>query len=337
MSSVEKSPQEPFFQIHDPEINVEEIMEEIESKLKTRDITKEDVERISKIRLSPFSKNSTREFDASLSANLFEKGISPPKFTNPKLWFLKGPLRWMISKFVDFYALVDKKLSENRVRAFFQLLHEVVIIKKRQDLLGQKLDEFYQEYSNNKYIAAKGLHQTTVYSPLSIRADCESDHPPESEDLIDLIKDSQPILILYPSSLTFLEYCNSFQLNYRVVTPFPEDVNLIRRTITEFVTTQEKISPNNFVLFHANACLFPSGFWEGTLRQWRAIEQETKFLIRFRDRSNYNISPFSDNLPLQIDSTKIVEYLRNLGFKNVTMHPINNYGWINISFMNFPS
>ncbi len=156
MSSIEKSPHEPFFQIHDPEINVEEIMEDIESKLKSRDISKEDVERISKLRLSPFSKNSLREFDASLSANLFEKGISPPKFTNPKLWFFKGPLRWMLSKFVDFYALVDKKLSENRVRAFFQLLHEVVILKKRQDLLGQKLDEFYQEYSNNKYIAAKG-------------------------------------------------------------------------------------------------------------------------------------------------------------------------------------
>jgi hypothetical protein len=337
VSSIEKSPHEPFFQIHDPEINVEEIMEDIESKLKSRDISKEDVERISKLRLSPFSKNSVREFDASLSANLFEKGISPPKFTNPKLWFFKGPLRWMLSKFVDFYALVDKKLSENRVRAFFQLLHEVVILKKRQDLLGQKLDEFYQEYSNNKYIAAKGLHQSTVYSPLSIRVDFESGYPPESEDLINLIKDCQPILILYPANLGFLEFCNNYLLKYRVVTPYPEDVNLIKRTITEFVTTQERISPNNSVLFHANACLFPSGFWEGTLRQWRSIEQETKFFIRYRDRSNYNLSPFTDNLPLQIDSNQLVEYLRKLGFKNVTIHPINSYGWINISFMNFPS
>ena len=70
------------------------------------------------------------------------------------------------------------------------MLHEVVILKKRQDLLGQKLDEFYQEYANNKYIAAKGLHQSTVYSPLSIRVDFESGYPPESEDLINLIKDS---------------------------------------------------------------------------------------------------------------------------------------------------
>ena len=337
MSSLEKSPEDSFFQIYDPELNVQDIMKEIESKLKSRNIAKEDVERISKLRLSPFSNSHSREFDASLSANLFEKGISTPKFTNPKLWFLRGPLKWLITQFINFYALVDKKLSENRVRAFFQVLHEIVILKKKQDLLGRKLEEFYQEYAQNKFFALKGSSKSSSYFPLSIRVDFESGPPPESEDLIDLVKDVQPVLIYYPSNLGFLEFCNSINLKYRVVSPFEEDVNLIRRTITEFVSSQEKISPNSCLLFHANALLFPSSFWEGILRQWRSLQQETRFIIRYRETSNSSLSPFHDNYPLQIDIESLPEYLRSLGFKNIFVHSANSYGWINISFVLIPS
>jgi hypothetical protein len=336
VSSIEKSPGDSFFQIYDPEINVSDIMKDIESKLKSRNISKEDVERISKLRLSPFSKSSSREFDASLSANLFEKGISAPKFTNPKLWFLRGPLKWMITQFINFYALVDKKLSENRVRAFFQVLHEIVLLKKKQDLLGRKLEEFYQEYAENKYLALKGSSKSNLYSPLSIRVDFESGAPHESEELIELVKDAQPVLIYYPSSLGFLELCNSVNLKYRVYTPYEEDVNLIQRTITEFVSSQQKISPNTCLLFHANASLFPSSFWEGLLRQWRSLEQETRFIIRYKESSNSSLSPFHDNLPLQIDIESLPDYLRSLGFKNVFVHSPNSYGWVNISFVLSP-
>jgi len=337
LSSLEKSPEDSFFQIYDPEINVSDIMKDIKSKLKSRNISKEDVERISTLRLSPFSKSNSREFDASHAANLFEKGISAPKFTNPKLWFLRGPLKWFITQFINFYALVDKKLSENRVRAFFQVLQEIVILKKKQDLLGQKLEEFYQEYAENKYFALQGSSKGFLYSPLSIRVDFESGAPPESEELIELVKDAQPVLIYYPSSLGFLELCNSIHLKYRVFTPFENDVNLIRRTLTEFVSTQEKISPNSCLLFHANASLFSSSFWEGILRQWRMLEQETRFIIRYRETSNSSLSPFHDNLPLQIDIHTLPDYLRSLGFKNIFVHSPSNYGWINISFVLIPS
>jgi hypothetical protein len=56
------------------------------------------------------------------AANAFEKGISPPKFTNPKLWFIRGPIKWVFVSLVNLYSFIDKKLSENRIRAFFSVL-----------------------------------------------------------------------------------------------------------------------------------------------------------------------------------------------------------------------
>ncbi|WCL49574.1 hypothetical protein O4O04_01795 [Leptospira sp. GIMC2001] len=309
-------------------------MDKIESRLQERNISKEDVERVSKLKFSPFTTHSSRKFDPSLAANLFEKGISTPKFSNPKLWFLVGPLRWMLEKFVNFYALVDKKLSENRVRSFLQVLHEIVVIRKQQDLLAMKMEEFYQEYAENKYQAAKGMTQRTLYSPLFTRVDFDSGVPPESEELLGIIQENQPVLIYYPSSLAFLEYCNSQNLKYRVITPFEEDVTLIRRSVTEFVTTNTKVPPNTSVLFHANACLFPSGFWEGLLREWKSLESDTRFLIRFRDRSTISLSPFQDNLPMRIDILQLSEYLKSIGFKNIHIHDTNQWGWTLVSFIN---
>jgi hypothetical protein len=337
VSSKEKTESQSFLRVYDPDINVTEIMDSIESRLKDRNISKEDVERISKIRFSPFEGAKHREFDPSHTANLFEKGISTPKFTNPKLWFLRGPLRWLLTKVVDFYSLLDKKLSENRVRAFFQVLHEIVMLRKKQEMLSQKMEEFYREYSETRYQASLGMSPTTLYSPLSIRVDFESDVPPESEELLGLVKDVQPVIIYYPSSLSFLEYCNSQNLKYRVITPFEEDVNLIRRTITEFVTTNDRINPNPSVLFHANACLFSSSYWEGLLRSWKNLEQETRFIIRFREGTQSVLSPFQDNLPLRIETKDIVNYLQTIGYKNIFLHDKNQWGWINISFTHYPS
>jgi hypothetical protein len=337
VSSLDKPKHKAFFRIYDPNVNVEEIMDSIESRLNERNISKEDIERISKIRFSPFANRSNRDFDPSFVANLFEKGISTPKFTNPKLWFLRGPLRYFLTKIVELYSLVDKKLSENRVRAFFHVLHELVVIKKKQEILSRKMEEFYKEYAETNYQASLGMNQKTLYSPLSIRVDFESDVPPESDELLELIRDTQPVLIYYPSSLTFLEYCNSQNLKYRVVTPFEEDVNLIRRTITEFVTTNERISPNPSVLFHANACLFSSGYWEGLLRNWRKIEQETRFIIRFKQGSTTVLSPFQDNLPLRIEASYLYDYLISLGYKNIYIHETNSWGWTNISFTSISS
>lgn len=332
MSSVDKPIHQPFFQIYDPNVNVEEIMDSIESRLKERNISKEDIERISKLRFSPFANKANRDFDPSFTANLFEKGISVPKFTNPKLWFLWGPLRFLIRKIIELYSLVDKKLSENRVRAFFHVLHELVLLKKNQEVLSLKMDEFYKEYAENNYQASLGMNQKTLYSPLSIRVNFESDIPPETDELIDLIRDVQPVAIYNPTSLPFLEYCNSLNLKYRVITPFEEDVNLIQRTITEFVTTSDRISPNPSVLFHANACLFSSGYWEGLLRNWRKSNQETRFIIRFKQGNSTVLSPFQDNLPLRIELSQLSDYLLSLGFKNIHVHDTNSWGWTNVSF-----
>lgn len=336
MSSSDKSNKDSFFQIYDPQINVEELMEKLESKFQERNVSKEDLERISRIRFSPYSRQNYREFDPSLSANLFEKGISVPKFTNPRLWFLRGPLRWFVQKIIEFYALVDKKLSENRVRAFFQVLHELVLLKKKQDILAMKMEEFYQEYAENKFMAAKGMNPRVAYSPLYIRSDFESGVPPESETLLRFLQDAQPVNILYPISLGFLEYCNSIHLDYRVATPYLEDHDLIRRSLTSQVFTIDNIPNSGSILFHANACMFPSAFWEGLLRSWRKLETETRILIRFQEKTNSNLSPFQDQLPLSIQRGDLAEYLKLLGFKNIFIQEPDEFGWTLAIFLHSP-
>ena len=76
-----------IFEIQNSEINVAEIMREIESNLRQRSIDKSEIDRIAKLKLSSDSPAGHREFDPSLTANLFEKGIAPPKFSNPRYWF----------------------------------------------------------------------------------------------------------------------------------------------------------------------------------------------------------------------------------------------------------
>lgn len=336
MASLEQSHKESFFRIYDPEINVAEIMDSIESRLSERNVSKEDVERVSKIRFSPYAGEGYRSFDPSYTANLFEKGISIPKFTNPKLWFLKGPLKYLLHKFVSLYSLMDKKLSENRLRAFFQVLHEMVLIRKKQEILSQKLSEFYREYAETKYLVGQGKSQISLYSPIANRFRFESGAPPESEELLELVQDAQPVVIYYPESLGFLEFCNFQNLKYKVFTPFDEDADLIRRTTTEFVSTTERIAPYQSVLFHANACLFTAGFWEGLLLGWSRLEQDTRFVIRFRQGSSAVLSPFQDNLPLHIETQFLGNYLKSLGFRNIHIHETNAWGWTNISFHHHP-
>jgi len=337
MSRLEKSGVNSYIQIHDPELNVEEIMQKIESRLKSRNISKEDIERISTIQFSPFQNLTERNFDPSYAANLFEKGISVPQFTNPKLWFLKGPLRWFLLKIVEFYSVMDKKFSENRVRAFFQVLHEIVLLRKQHNLLSNKLEEFYKEYIQMKFELSQKIHPVYSYYPLSLQMNFDSTPRSEIEFLLELICNAQPVVIYYPASIDFLHRFNARRISYQIVTPYEEDLHLLRRTVTEHVSTEEKIPAGHSVLFHANACLFSSAFWEGTLRSWKSSEKNTRFIIRINDGIVSRLSPFRDNLPMKVNTNELPNYLRNLGFCNVNIYEKDQAGWIYVCFMNASS
>lgn len=320
-----------FIEIQDPEINIEEIMQAIESRLKARNISPEDIERISKIQFTPKDLEGIRKWDPAYTASLFEKGISVPKFTNPKLWFLKGPLKYLLAKFVEFYSMVDKKLSENRVRAFYQLLHEVILLKKKQEMLSQKIETLFKSYltTTQEKSYQYSIHQ---YLPLSITYEYESDIPSESDFLLDFVRDVQPVLIYFPESFRFLEYCNIKNLQYKVYTPYQEDILLIKKHITDQVVNYEDISNCQSVLFHANAKLFSAKFWENILRTWSNWKNDLRFVIRYKNSDNSPLSPFADTLPLQINESLLPSYLRSFGFKIVHIHNVDSYGWTVVTF-----
>ena len=151
------------FEIQNSDINVPEIMREIEASLKKRSIDKNEIERIAKLKLSADSPAGHREFDPSLTANLFEKGIAPPKFTNPHLWFIRGPLKWAIVKFTEIYSLVDKKLSENRIKAFYSVLHELILLKNKHQRLENKFNELYKHVVELRTSSRSGFFQNEYY------------------------------------------------------------------------------------------------------------------------------------------------------------------------------
>ena len=147
----EQSAQIPhIFEIHDSEINVSEIMKEIESNLSKRNINKEELNKIYRADFSPDSPGGYREFDPAYIANQFESGISPPKFQNKSLWFIRGPIKWIIVKLIELYSYVEKKLSFNRIRAFYSVVHELIVLKKRYDLLQSRFDELEKEVKELK-------------------------------------------------------------------------------------------------------------------------------------------------------------------------------------------
>lgn len=135
-----------LFEIRDSRINVREIMEEIEAKLKKNPSTKEDIEKLTHWKLSPPSPEGYRDFDPAEIAHLFEKGITPPKFSNPKLRFVRGPLKWLLIRFAEFYSFLDKKLSENRTRAFYSVLHELILIRSENQNLKRKWSPFIPNF-----------------------------------------------------------------------------------------------------------------------------------------------------------------------------------------------
>jgi hypothetical protein len=212
-----------IFEIQNSDINVAEIMREIDSSLRQRSINKTDIERIAKLKLSSDSPAGHREFDPSLTANLFEKGIAPPKFTNPRYWFIKGPLKWMIVKFTEFYSLVDKKLSENRIKAFYSVLHELILLKANHRRLEQKISDLYKHvvdirsnypntFQNNFYDNNKPLSDGFQQSDLRI---------------LSLLRKDKATLVLLPDWDNFLNLLKLNQIPFQVVVQNKNQIQLL--------------------------------------------------------------------------------------------------------------
>ena len=315
-----------IFEIQNSEINVAEIMREIESNLRQRSIDKSEIDRIAKLKLSSDSPAGHREFDPSLTANLFEKGIAPPKFSNPRYWFIRGPLKWIIIKFTEFYSLVDKKLSENRIKAFYSVLHELILMKAKHQRLELKLAELYKhvvelrasynpEFQNEFYDNNKLLSENFSKSNLRI---------------LSLLKNEKPTLVLLPDWENFLNLLKVNRIPFHTIVQSKSQFYYIEKQITSQVTLIETIQEfsqykeySNIIL-HCNACILPAWIMDKIILCVKEnADKDTQIFIHYSNSAINSYSPFQENLRTRIDTDKIHSYLNDLGFKNIVSHCVD--------------
>jgi hypothetical protein len=315
-----------IFEIQNSDINVAEIMRDIESSLRQRSIDKSEIDRITRLQLTSDSPAGHREFDPSLTANLFEKGISPPKFSNPRYWFIKGPLKWIIIKVTEFYSLVDKKLSENRIKAFYSVLHELILLKAKHQRLESKLAELYKHVVELK-ASSKTDFQINFYDNYNLLSDRYSK---SDTRILSFLKKEKPTLILLPDWDNFLNLLKLNRIDFHAIVSNKNQFNYIEKQITNHVSFVEEMHEftqyENYsnIILYCNACLLPVPLLEKiVIMIMEKADSGTQCFIRFTNYSINNHSPFQENFPTQIDSEKVYSYLNNIGFRNIIFHSVS--------------
>jgi len=313
---------ETIFEIKDSGINVEEIMQELESSLKKRNVTREEIERISNQSFSPKSPAGFREFDPAFTANLFEKGISAPKFTNPSLWFIKGPFKWMVVKLVEIYSFVDKKLSENRIRAFYNVLHELILLRSKHETLLKRYERFYKEFLELKAIIQEKVQPDFEISVIQYKNPKLIE---ESDEIIleEISKNSKNTLVLFPEWGDFLLKLRTKKIQFDSISFSKNQFDHIKKQITDNVRFTDDLASLNFsgfdsIVFQSNINLIPN--WKIELLLKRIAEKSdkpTKVYLRFSEKDISSNSPFQPSYPTRVDLSEIRPFLKNLGYKNI--------------------
>jgi hypothetical protein len=313
-----------IFEIQNSEINVSELMQEIESNLKQRLIDKTEIERIAKLKISADSPAGHREFDPSLTANLFEKGIAPPKFSNPRYWFIRGPLKWAIVKFTEIYSIVDKKLSENRIKAFYSVLHELILLKVKHSKLEKKVNELYNHIIELRTATRPNFFQNEFYDNNKPLEEC---FRKSNLHILSLLKKEKATLVLLPDWENFLNLLKVNTIQFHVIVQNKIQFDYIHSQITNRITNISSIhSYTDFknysnIVLHCNACLLPAWVLENILLIFKMnADSSTQFFLRFSNSAiNYH-SPFQENYQTRIELEKLLNYLQEAGFKNVVSH-----------------
>ncbi len=309
----------PFLEIRDPQLNVKEIMRDLESKIPLSPSNEIDWERVSQMQFQPESPEGFRKFDPAGTAHLFEKGIAPPKFTNPKLWFIKGPLKFLFNRFIEFYSLVDKKLSENRIRAFFSVLHELIRIGKRVQRLETRFEGFYKDYllhsdrnrqanlnfgwATNQYFDDSGLTQ-------------------DWNLVLDDLKASGKTLVLFPEWGEILKQLTFQTIPFLSITNQPSEHDFILKKISSNIQLVESLFPleknvsqkMNVILF-LPLNRFPSHHLEtifAELSRW--MQQNHHLYFSVQSEPDAKNRPFADVHVSKIDLKLLSGYLSGFGF-----------------------
>lgn len=311
----------PFLEIRDPLINVKEIVDEIESKIPLPPPTNLEWERISKMQFQPESPEGYRKFDPAGTAFLFEKGISAPKFTNPKLWFIKGPIKFLFTRFIEFYSLVDKKLSENRIKAFFSVLHELIRLTKRIHNIEIRLEKFYSSYLLNSEIKSELKNIDFGWSTFQYF------DTPGKLNLWDLVipdlKNKKEVSVLFPAWGYILKELTIANIRFQSYSNLDEEVSFIKSKITSQITKVSSLFPlssflpkENDVLIFIPLNRFPSFLLEKLFSELSSSMIPGSYLyFSIQQEKSLGLTPFQDIEVTKVDTDKLPIYLKTLGFK----------------------
>ncbi|MCT8334396.1 hypothetical protein NUH30_12005 [Leptospira sp. 85282-16] len=310
----------PFVEVRDPQLNVSELMQDIESKIPLDPSQAANWLELTKLSYKPESPQGFRKFDPAGTAHLFEKGISSPKFSNPKFWFIKGPIKYLLGRLISVYGLIDKKLSENRIRAFFSVLHELVRLGKRIEQIENRFDGFYRDHllqTNSNSLPNFGWAANSYF--------IDAGSNPAWKVALEDISQSKEITVLFPEWGDIIKQLSIQKIPFQSITSDENEFRFIQNKISATVRLEKQLFPLKNILNSTTNILiylplnrFPS-FWIEKLFAEISNSLNTGKHLYFSVaiKPNHSNRPFSDLHVSEIDLDKLPIYLETLGFKEV--------------------
>lgn len=134
-----------IFEIHAPGYDAQALSEDIERDLQSAPFDADDVRRVEQLNFAPVTPAGERGFDPALTAELFEQRVVTPDFRSRKFRFIRGPLRALASALFRFLVQLNEKLSENKVQAFYHVVHELIALSHRYERLQARFGEVQEE------------------------------------------------------------------------------------------------------------------------------------------------------------------------------------------------
>ncbi|TGM72306.1 hypothetical protein EHR01_13635 [Leptospira mtsangambouensis] len=309
----------PFVEVRDPQLNVSELVQKIESKIPLDPGQTPNWKELTKISYKPESPQGFRKFDPAGTAHLFEKGISSPKFSNPKFWFIKGPIKYIVIRLISVYGLIDKKLSENRIRAFFSVLHELVRLGRRIEQIENRFDGFYRDHLLNDSSEELPNFGWAVNSYF-----IDAGSNPTWKVALEDISKTKGITVLFPEWGDILKQLSILKVPFQCFTSHESEFQFIQSRITATVQLEKKLFPLNQILKKTDVLVylplnrFPSFWIEKIFAEIsNSLSSGNHLYFSVSTKPSETNRPFRDLQVSEIDLERLPSYLEALGFNQV--------------------
>ncbi|MEM7179415.1 MAG: hypothetical protein AAF518_00765 [Spirochaetota bacterium] len=313
-----------IFHIFDSEIDSVSLQEEIDAKIAKRKIPKAEINKITGLNFQLSKAADSEKFDPSHTAYQFEKAIHLPKFTNPRYWFIRGPIKWVLIKFVSVYATVERKLSENRIKAFYSLIRELTQMKLRHQKLEYELELLKKDYNELK-VSLQGGYRFEEEEEWQNRAHAFLDRG--DKRILEHIEVTDQVLVLLPEWSNLLNHLSNKKIRFHSIVENKrqfEYLNKFHKETLQYIDSlvdYESYSSFDKIVLGCNASMLPPWFIEKILlKAFHNMASGAKFFLRFYNGTVSQYTPFQPVLSTRIDLHTITTYLKEVGFVNPLIH-----------------